>query len=36
LKNEVKERLAKTILNFRNLYLQKNHIQNKKNDNTKI
>ena len=36
LKNEVKERLAKTILNFRNLYLQKNHIQNKKNDNSKI
>ncbi len=36
LKNEVKERLAKTILNFRNLYLQKNHIQNKKDDSNSI
>ena len=36
LKNEVKERLAKTILNFRNLYLQKNHIQNKNDDNIQI
>jgi hypothetical protein len=28
LKKEVIERLAKTILNFRNLYLQKNNINN--------
>ena len=29
LKKEVIERLAKTILNFRNLYLQKNNINNR-------
>jgi len=31
LKKEVIERLAKTILNFRNLYLQKNNINNNEN-----
>ena len=32
LKKEVIERLAKTILNFRNLYLQKNNINNNNNN----
>lgn len=34
LKEEVKERLAKTILNFRNLYLQKNNIPLKEQNET--